>query len=117
MQVPIDYLIMLCSADWFPVSESPVRINIEAAMTERFKAKCRDLVSKIIGDDENYYLIDFSPARIQETVNLWRALLQDFNIEPGLIAFLDGKFGRDVNAIELLPHIFIDMLRLGAQKF
>jgi hypothetical protein len=77
----IDELVLILSTDWFlPYwQEIGLHLNIETRIA--VQQGCREVVSHILGDAEDYFHCDHSSERMQETASRFRGLMQDLNVE------------------------------------
>ena len=89
---------MLFSTDWFVPYWSILRI--EAKTEQRtFQNSCREIVLQLIGAAEDYYQIDFSAARIENTRQSLRTLAHNCNLVQPTVTRLEDmtthQSGRD----------------------
>jgi len=89
---------MLFSTDWFAPHWSV--LGIEAKTEQKpFQNGCREIVLQLIGDAENYYEIDFSATRIENTRQTLRTLAHNCNFDEHTVIrledFITHQSGRD----------------------
>lgn len=71
----IDYLVMLLSTDWFIQFSSGLGFRFSEASQREIQAGCRDIVRELMGGAGDYYQIDLSDERQQETHRLLAGLI------------------------------------------
>lgn len=94
----VDKAAMLFSTDWFAPYWSV--IGIEADKEKRcFQDGCREIVLGVIGDAGDYYLIDFSPDRLEQTRENLRLLARSCKLSEAATSRIEdlaaNKSGRD----------------------
>jgi hypothetical protein len=77
----VDKLTMLLSTDWFSSYWASIGIVLETKGRAAVQQGCRKIVKQIISGAQEYWLVSFSPERVQQT----RLMLQDLfrNVKPG----------------------------------
>lgn len=77
----VDQTAMLLSTDWFLPHWSLIGIQVAEPSKECFQQGCRDIVLQFIDGVEEYYLINFSEARTEQTRGRMRALVESWHFE------------------------------------
>src|SRR3954452_1499624 len=77
----IDNVAMLLSSDWFFPYWSSIGIFTEDKRKSVLREGCREIVRQIIGDATQYWHINFSVARVNETRAMLDALLKRCDLE------------------------------------
>jgi hypothetical protein len=72
-----DYFVMLFSTDWFFNHWTVLGIEFAPENKRRFQLGCRPIVRDMISEAAEYWLINFSNARVKRTL----ALLEDLLLE------------------------------------
>jgi hypothetical protein len=93
-----DKAAMLLSTDWFAPYWSVIGIEAENEK-QCFQNGCRDIVRRLVGDAGDYYLIDFSEDRIEQTRKDLRLLARNCKLSKAAVIRVDdlaaNKSGRD----------------------
>ena len=90
----LDKTVMLLSADWFMPSWSAIGLSFDGGKKILLQEGSREIVKQIMAGAQQYWLIDFSPARVAVTRAKLQALLDRAAIGPissGTFATLIGE--------------------------
>jgi hypothetical protein len=103
----VDKAAMLLSTDWFAPYWTVIGIEAENEK-QYFQNGCRDIVRRLVGDAADYYLIDFSENRIEQTRKDLRLLARTCKLSKAAVTRIDelaaNKSGR--NQLEKTAWLF-----------
>lgn len=71
-----DQLAMLLSTDWYLPFWSSAGVLVSDSAKICVQRACREVVAELIGSAAQYWLVDFSPTRVNETLNHLQASVE-----------------------------------------
>lgn len=110
-----DYLIMLLSTDWFLSLWPEIGIVVTDSMENGIQEGCRTIVRSFMDGKEEYYDIDFSDKRRDETDSMFVELLERTGTKEAVSATLSDWTGRprDVLSTERMLRMLTRELQLN----